>query len=290
MEEVLENIYLIDTLRYLEPGVISAYAVSYDITAIIDPGTAKGADIILEEIDRDWKVEYICPTHIHIDHGGGAAKLAKELDAKIVVHPRGKKHVVNPEKLWQASKAVLGEVAEAYGKPESVDEDRVIAVEDGQEFDLGGDRLKVLHAPGHAPHMLVYYLTEQKVLFPADAVGMCFDNAVFPLTPPPFDAESALNTLKRLMKLDVDYIAFTHYGVVEGDWAISKSLEKIEAWLDIAKEIVEGCKGVEDYVQELRKRDDDVKRLFEILRDKPVALSFIYTSANGMLDAVRKVV
>jgi len=288
MEEVLPNVYLIDTLKYVEPGVISAYAVVHEKSAIIDPGTAKGAEIILDEIDRSWNVEYICPTHIHIDHGGGAARLAKALDAKIVVHPRGAKHVVNPERLWEASKAVLGEVAEIYGKPESVDESRVIAVEDEQEFDLGGEKLKVFHAPGHAPHMLVYYLINSRVLFPADAVGMCFGGVVFPLTPPPFDADAALKTLERLKGLKVDYVAFTHYGVVEGDWPIAKSYEKIKSWLEMAKEVAGASGSVEEFVERLRKEDEDVEKLFDVLGSKPVALSFIYTSATGMLDAARR--
>jgi len=288
MKEVLPSIYLIDTLKYVEEGVISSYVVVDTKAAIIDPGTAKGAEIILEEIDRSWNVEYICPTHIHIDHGGGAAKLAKALDAKIIVHPRGAKHIINPEKLWEASKAVLGEVAEIYGKPESVEEERVIAVEDGEEFELGKERLKVLHAPGHAPHMLAYYLTNSRVLFPADAVGMYFEGVVFPLTPPPFDADAALKTLERLMSLNVDYVAFTHYGVVEGDWTIKRSYEKIKSWMEIAKEVAEADGSVEEFVNMLRRHDEDVERLFNVLGNKPIALSFIYTSATGMLDAARR--
>uniref|UniRef100_A0A7C3M8W1 MBL fold metallo-hydrolase n=1 Tax=Archaeoglobus fulgidus TaxID=2234 RepID=A0A7C3M8W1_ARCFL len=287
MKEVLPNIYLIDTLKYVEEGVISSYVVADAVTAIIDPGTDKGADIILEEIDRNWNVGYICPTHIHIDHGGGAAKLAKALDAKIIVHPKGVRHVVNPERLWEASKAVLGDLAEIYGKPESVEENRVIAVDDGEEFELGEERLKVFHAPGHAPHMLVYYLTNSRVLFPADAVGMCFDDVVFPLTPPPFDADAALKTLEKLMSLKVDYVAFTHYGVVEGDWSVKRSYEKIKSWIEIAKEVAEAQGSVEEFVNRLKIHDEDVGRLFRILENKPIAQSFIYTSAAGMLDAVR---
>lgn len=288
MKEVLPSIYLIDTLKYVEEGVISSYVVADAKAAIIDPGTAKGAEIILEEIDRNWNVEYICPTHIHIDHGGGAAKLAKALDAKIIVHPRGAKHIINPERLWEASKAVLGEVAETYGKPESVEEDRVIAVEDGEEFELGEEKLKAFYAPGHAPHMLAYYLTNSGVLFPADAVGMYFEGVVFPLTPPPFDADAALKTLERLMSLNVDYVAFTHYGVVEGDWTIKKSYEKIKSWMEIAKEVAEADGSVEEFVNRLRRHDEDVEKLFNVLGKKPVALSFIYTSATGMLDAARR--
>ncbi len=288
MEEVLRGVYLVDTLKYVESGVISAYIVNFEKAAIIDPGTAKGAEIILREIDQKWDVEYICPTHIHIDHGGGAATLAKALNAKVLVHPRGAKHIVNPERLWEASKAVLGEVAEIYGKPEPLEEEKVIVVEDGKEFDLGGETLQVLHAPGHAPHMLVYYLKGLKVLFPADAVGMCFDGVVFPLTPPPFDYEAAVSTLKRLMGLDVDYVAFTHFGVVEGDWPISTSLEKIRRWMGIAEEIVREEKGVDEFIAKLRREDPDVEKLYQKLSEKPIALSFIYTSATGMLEAAKR--
>ncbi len=290
MEEVLPNLYLVDTLKYVESGVISAYIVNFERAAIIDPGTAKGAEIILKEIDPKWKVEYICPTHIHIDHGGGAATLAKALDAKVLVHPRGAKHVINPERLWEASKAVLGEVAEVYGKPEPLEEDRVITVEDGQEFDLGGELLKVFHAPGHAPHMVVYYLNSSKVLFPADAVGMCFEGTVFPLTPPPFDFESAVSTLERLTKLNVEYVAFTHFGVVEGNWPILASLEKIRSWMEIAKEVAGNNGNLEEFVSRLRREDEDVEKLYQKLSKKPIALSFIYTSASGMLDAAKRIV
>jgi len=225
---------------------------------------------------------------VHLDHSGGAAKLAKTLDAKIFVHPRGAKHIINPERLWEASKAVLGEVADIYGKPESVEEDGVVAVEDGEEFELGEEILKVFHAPGHAPHMLVYYFANSRVLFPADAVGMYFEGVVFPLTPPPFYADAALKTLEMLMSLKVDYVAFTHYGVVEGDWTIKRSYEKIKSWMEIAKEVAEADGGVEEFVSKLRSYDEDVEKLFKAFRNKPVALSFIYTSATGMLDAAKR--
>ncbi len=285
----MPNIYLVDTFSYLEKGTIGAYVLKFDKIAIIDPGTAKGAKILIEELGKAGieKVDYIAPTHIHIDHGGGAATLAKALDAKIIVHPRGAKHVINPEKLWVASKQVLGELAEAYGKPEPIEEDKVIVVEDGQKFDLGGDTLVVFHAPGHAPHMLAYYLEKAKVLFPADAVGMYFNGKVFPLTPPPFDKEAALNTLKRLMELDIDYVAFTHFGVAKGKWVLEKSYEKIEKWFKIAEEVVREGKGVNEFVDRLVEEDEDVRELKEEFKDKPIAFGFIYTAASGLVEAAK---
>jgi len=140
MEKVLENVYLVDTFSYAEKGTISAYVVDFEKAAIIDPGAANGAKILLEELEKAGikdKVEYLMNTHIHIDHAGGSSILVKHLNAKVVVHPKGVKHIVNPEKLWQASKVVLKELADTYGKPEPVSEDKIIAVEDGQRFDLG---------------------------------------------------------------------------------------------------------------------------------------------------------
>ncbi len=291
MEKVLPNIYIVDTLSYVEKGTIGAYVLDFEKIAIIDPGTAKGAKILLEELEKAGmkdRVEFIAPTHIHIDHGGGAATLAKALNAKVIVHPKGAKHVVNPEKLWKASQQVLGSLAETYGKPEPLEEEKVIVAEDGQEFDLGSDTLIAYHAPGHAPHMLVYYLKKAKVLFPADAVGMYFANAIFPLTPPPFDRDAALNSLKRMLELDIDYVAFTHFGIAEGKWTIEKSYEKIVAWSKIAEEIAKEGKSVDDLVKRLAEEDEDVRMLSEKFKEKPIALGFIYTAAYGLLDWAMK--
>ncbi|OYT35546.1 hypothetical protein B6U96_10255 [Archaeoglobales archaeon ex4484_92] len=291
MEEVLPNIYLVDTLSYVEKGTISSYILNFDTGVIIDPGTAKGASILLDEIRRfrlEDKIKYIAPTHIHIDHGGGAATLAKALNAKILVHPKGAKHVINPEKLWIASKQVLGELAEIYGKPESIEENKVIVVDDLQKFDLGDDILVVYHAPGHAPHMLAYYLQRARILFPADAVGMYYNGMVFPLTPPPFDRDLAINTLKRLLELEVKYIGFTHFGLVEGNWTIKKSYEKIILWSKIAEEVANENKDLNEFIKRLCDADPEVKELIKGFSEKPIMQGFIYTAASGLLSWAKR--
>ena len=103
MERVLENIYLVDTLKYVEPGTISAYVIELEKAVVVDPGTVKGANILLEELEKAGikdKLEYIANTHIHIDHAGGSCVLVKHTNAKVIVHPKGAKHVINPTKLW----------------------------------------------------------------------------------------------------------------------------------------------------------------------------------------------
>ena len=81
--------------------------------AFIDVGTSNNVNILensLRENNLDnADVKYIFLTHIHLDHAGGAGKLIKLLpNAKIVVHPKGAEHMINPSKLIESSVRVYG--------------------------------------------------------------------------------------------------------------------------------------------------------------------------------------
>ncbi len=283
------DIVIIDTFAYVERNTISAYVLKSEKNAVVDPGTAKGSEILVEKFRKvaGNNAEYVATTHVHLDHGGGSSSVARMLEAKILVHPKGVKHMINPERLWEASKQVLGDVAELYGKPEPADESRILAVDDGQSFDLGSDTLIAYHVPGHAPHMVAYYLKDGGVLFPSDAVGVYF-NDVYPVTPPPFKVRTALESLERLMKLDVDRVAFTHFGFAdEGVEVVRRSREKIEEWLEIAKDLVGAGLDGQEFVSEfLRRIEDDGLR--ELKKTNPVAYSFFTLSALGMLDCAKR--
>ncbi|MEM3478337.1 MAG: MBL fold metallo-hydrolase, partial [Archaeoglobaceae archaeon] len=254
--KVAEKVYLIDS--FTVPGIFSTYFLDFDTKVLIEPCVVNGANIILDFLSklRVSKLDYIAVTHVHIDHGGGAATIAKKTNAKILVHPKGLKHIANPEKLWVASKAVLGELAEIYGKPESIEEEKIIPVEDGQSFELGDDELVAIHAPGHAPHMVAYLLKRRKILFPSDAVGMIHKGHVFPLTPPPFDFTKALETLEKFEKLDVEIVALTHFGVAAKD-CIGEAKKRLKLWFEVAKE----AKTIEELDSKLREVDEAISSL-----------------------------
>ncbi len=276
--KVAEKVYLIDS--FTVPGIFSTYFLDFDTKVLIEPCVVNGANIILDFLSklRVSKLDYIAVTHVHIDHGGGAATIAKKTNAKILVHPKGLKHIANPEKLWVASKAVLGELAEIYGKPESIEEEKIIPVEDGQSFDLGDDELVAIHAPGHAPHMVAYLLKRRKILFPSDAVGMIYKGHVFPLTPPPFDFTKALETLEKFEKLDVEIVALTHFGVATKD-CIGEAKKRLKLWFEVAKE----AKTIEELDSKLREVDEAISSL-----DKNSQLySFYLTSLQGLFSASR---
>jgi len=279
----MDNIHMVDVFKHYEPNYIACYVLLYERLAVIDPGPQSGVGHLVRELERlKAKPVVIAPTHVHLDHAGGAAEVAKLFSAKIIAHPRGAKHIANPEKLWEAAKAILGDLAEVFGKPKNVEEDMIVVVEDGQKFDLGGDELVALYAPGHAPHMLAYYLKDAKVLFPSDAVGVSFDGYVIPSTPPPFDYEKALNTLEKLKKLEIESVALTHFGLADKE-VIEKAEEKIREWYEIAK----SCRDFIEFIERLMKKDEDVKALYKRCRETSLAIINFKNSAQGIFNSAK---
>ena len=58
-------------------------------------------------------------THVHLDHAGGVGVLMNQLpNAKLVVHPRGSRHMIDPSKLIAGATAIYGpdEMSKTYGK------------------------------------------------------------------------------------------------------------------------------------------------------------------------------
>ena len=276
---------VIDAFKHREPHVIACYVLQYEKPVLIDPGPQSGVHDVVEELKRlKVEPEVIALTHVHLDHAGGAATLAKYLSAKVVVHPRGAKHVVNPTRLWEASRGVLRELADVFGKPDSLEEDRVMITEDCQELDLGEDELVALHAPGHAPHMQVYYLKDAKVLFPADAVGIGFDGHLIPSTPPPFDYDKALRTLERLRKLKAESVALTHFGLTDKE-AIERAKDKIKEWYEMAA----SCRDVDELIERLLRSDEDVNALYKRYPEGSVLINFFRASVQGIFKCVKGV-
>ena len=120
-------------------------------------------------------VDYICLTHIHLDHAGGAGALMRKFgNARLVVHPRGARHMVNPTQLMAGVKAVYGEAAaeRLYGELVPVPEERIIAATDEMPLKLGNRELCCLDTPGHARHHLSFYDTAVNTVFTGDAFGV----------------------------------------------------------------------------------------------------------------------
>jgi len=221
ISEVAENVYLIDAEEAFIPNLTAAYFVNEDRKALIDTGPPSSATAILEAIRLlgvdSKEVSHIVVTHIHLDHAGGAGALVKEMPyAKVLVHPKGAKHLINPTKLMDSNVQVMGkEVVARYGSMVPIEPGKVEAVEDGVVIELSSQQtLKVIHTPGHANHHLSVYEERNKGLFTGDAVGMYFsDEFLFPeAVPYDFNLRLALESIEKLKQLPLEILYFSHFG------------------------------------------------------------------------------
>ena len=94
-----------------------------DRLALVDTGTTHSVPRVLAALEQEGatpeQVDYVLLTHVHLDHAGGAGQFMQKFpNARLVVHPRGARHMIDPGKLWNATVAVYGQqVAEAsYGE------------------------------------------------------------------------------------------------------------------------------------------------------------------------------
>ena len=114
-EKIADNIYLTDTLYLGREKFAASYFVedSGEI-AVVETNTNHAIPGILQTILNSGfelsQIKYVILTHIHLDHAGGAGLIMKELpDAELIVHPRGARHMISPEKLIESVKSVYGE-------------------------------------------------------------------------------------------------------------------------------------------------------------------------------------
>jgi glyoxylase-like metal-dependent hydrolase (beta-lactamase superfamily II) len=200
-------------------SLLGAYILQAEKTALIDVGpTSSLGDLFaaLAELKISPEgVDYILCTHIHIDHSGGAGGAIKRLPkARVVVHEKGLSHLAHPAKLWEGSLRTLKDVAKAYGEPEPVPEDRLIAALEGGVIDLGGVQLEILLTPGHAAHHVSYMDRKRSKLFAGEAAGVHFfkSGMTGTATPPPFDLKQALHSLDKLIAAKPRDIYYPHFG------------------------------------------------------------------------------
>ncbi|MEM3700942.1 MAG: MBL fold metallo-hydrolase [Candidatus Bathyarchaeia archaeon] len=293
-----ENLYLIDVQAGGVKNFIASYVLKGEKVAIIETGPTSSVPNLLSELKglnvKPEDVAYVAVSHIHLDHGGGVGTLLKFLPkAKVIVHLRAAPHLANPEKLWQQSKAVLKDIAEIYGEPEPVPEERIIAATDGMTFDVGNDvKLRVVETLGHASHHQSYYEPSSESLFPGDAAGIYLSeiDAIVPTTPSPFRLDIALTSLDKLMSLKPKTLYYTHFGKASNPpEKLQAYSQQLKLWAKIVKQSLESGENLEMISERIIKSDRSVQRAFEHIRVHPVLNQTVFNeSLRGFMNFVEK--
>lgn len=235
---------------YLRPGLAAIHLVIQDgHAAIIDTGANPSVPRVLAElkglgIPRE-AVDYVIVTHVHLDHAGAAGTLLQNCpNARLVVHPRGARHMIDPAKLVAGSMAVYGEAAfrELYGEIVPVPAERTIEAGEGHQIDFRGRILTFLDTPGHARHHFCIHDAPSDSLFTGDSFGLSYREFdvdgkpfVFPTTTPvQFEPEAMHATVDRLAATGARAAFLTHFGRIEGLVGIAPALhEMIDEFVDL---------------------------------------------------------
>ena len=260
------GITCIDT-GYTRPGMTACYLIQQgDYAGFIETGVNRNVPGLLSLLDQKGiprnNVTHIMPTHVHLDHAGGAGALMQALpNARLMMHPRGARHMIDPGKLAAGTAAVYGEeqFAALYGKLIPVAADRVFEVADGYELDFHGRVLKFLDTPGHARHHYCVYDARSKGIFTGDTMGLSYPELSTPrlfslptTTPVQFDPDALHASINRLMSLHPERLYLTHFGMIE----------------DLEDHVMQLHEDIDMYVEltENLQKPDDLESLSEALR------------------------
>jgi len=233
--------------EYLRPGLAAVHLIiEQGRAAIIDTGTNAAVPHVLAALAdlgvAPDAVDYVIVTHVHLDHAGAAgAFLAACPNAKLVVHPRGARHLIDPSKLVQGSIAVYGEAPfrELYGEIVPAPVERVIEADDGFALDFNGRRLEFIDTPGHARHHYCIHDLASNSLFTGDTFGISYREFdvevgntrrpfIFPTTTPvQFEPEALHASIERLIARNAASAYLTHYGRVENLPALAPVLHEL---------------------------------------------------------------
>lgn len=245
------GIYAFDA-GYVRPLLAAIHLVVENRrVALIDTGSNDSLPNTLSALERlglgPDAVDYVILTHIHLDHAGGAGTMMAAFPlAKLVVHPRGSRHMADPSKLLAGVRAVYGAEAteRLYGELLPVPAARILEATDGLEIDLAGRKLLCLDAPGHARHHIAIVDVHSRGIFTGDLFGLSYREMdvegrqfIFPTTTPvQFEPEAMHASIDRLLTFKPEAMYLTHYSRVDRVEAQASQLHRlIEAMLEIAR-------------------------------------------------------
>ena len=297
-KEIKKNMFLIDLETGGFKNLFGSYILKGKKAIIVETGPSSSIPNLLsglEEVDiRVDNVAYIALSHVHLDHGGGAGSLLKFLpNAKILVHPRGVPHLVNPDKLWLQSKEVLGRAAEVFGKPDSIPKDRILAASDGLTLDVGNQvRLTAVETLGHASHNLSYYEPLHGGIFPGDAAGIYLGefDSVIPTTPPPFHLDAALSSLDKLIRLKPSALYYSHFGKApDVRKCLQNYCQQLKLWARITTEEVKNGHSLEEIQRRILAEDKVMQKAASLIMSNSIyAKTMFENNVQGFIDFVKK--
>lgn len=220
------GIFSIDA-DYVRPKLAAIHLILQNgRAALVDTGCNDSVPNVLAALDElgipHQNVDFVMLTHIHLDHAGGAGLMMRQFpNARLVVHPRGARHMADPSRLIEGTVGVYGAEAafKLYGDVLPIDPGRIIEATHELSIDLAGRQFLCLDTPGHAKHHIGIVDQTTGHIFTGDIFGVSYRELdtdgrqfVFPTTTPvQFDPDAMHASIDLLMSYEPQAMYLTHY-------------------------------------------------------------------------------
>lgn len=247
-----ERLYIIDTMDLGLPERTGCYVLTENDGATLIETSASPSKPYIEKgltaLGLGLKdIKRIILTHIHLDHAGGAGLFAASCpDAKIIVHPKGIRHLANPARLIEGAKVVYGDRFDDLFDPIlPIPLDQMEALTHEEQVKLSSDRtLTFLDHPGHAKHHYGIFDSLTKGMFVGDTIGIhykAFEDRGDPLflpstSPNQFDPEAMRASMVSVQSYKPERLYFGHYSMSEN---VNEAFRQVSLWLDLFLEATE---------------------------------------------------
>jgi len=211
---------------------INAWVVTGRPAFLVDVGPSSTADQLLAALEGlgVHRLDYILLTHIHLDHAGAIGQIARRFPlAKIVCDEKGISHLVDPARLWEGTRKILGPVALGYGPLEPVPADRFLRAQG-----FSAQSITAVLTPGHAAHHISYATASG--LFAGEACGVWYQlpggcDYLRPATPPKFFMDLAIDSIDGLISRRPTRMGVGHFGMTENGGALlQRHREQLLFW------------------------------------------------------------
>ena len=238
---VAKGIDVVDSGYYSKDFASIYFLTQNNKVAIIETGSNYSVPVVKNALIQKGlsfsDVSYVIPTHVHLDHAGGAGELMRQCqNASLIVHPRGARHMIDPSKLIAGTMAVYGEekFKEYYGEIIPIDANRVIEADDNFILDFDGRELRFIDTPGHARHHFCVWDKSTKSMFTGDTFGVSYRDLdcggeiyILPSTSPvQFDPEVLVQSINRIMEFKPERVCLTHFSAIKPTQKIVNELTK----------------------------------------------------------------
>lgn len=185
------------------------YLVIDEVVALIDAGTGMNFETVKRNMNKlglkPNDIRLVINTHCHFDHAGGDSDFVRAAGCEVAIHER-------EAELLRKGDQIITIAGGLFGRKRLEPIEVARELHEGDQIDLGGIRLQILHTPGHTAGSISLFEPKQRLLFTGDTI---FSDGIGRVDLPTGDVEALQASIKRLAKLKAQKMYPGHGPTVE---------------------------------------------------------------------------